>query len=159
MDVNSRGFDVRALAQACLDTVTPLAKEGVELRCAAGDDVIQAHTDDVRLRQMLINLLSNGIKFTDAGSVTLSAAREGDQLIFSVKDTGKGIPIEDIDSVFEEYRQVKGSESTVQKGTGLGLPITRKFAELLGGTVSVESVVGEGSTFTVKVPAEYREPA
>jgi signal transduction histidine kinase len=107
---------------------------------------------------MVINLLSNVTKFTDSGSVTLSAATEDDQLIVSVSDTGKGIPADELPTLFDEYRQVEGqSESSVQKGTGLGLSITKKFAELLGGSIGVESEVGKGSRFTVKVPVEYQE--
>ena len=99
---------------------------------------------------------SNAIKFTDAGSVTVNAARDEDQLVISVADTGKGIPAEEIDTIFDEYQQVKGSDRE-HKGTGLGLSITKKFAELLGGSIGVESRVGAGSTFTVRVPVVYRE--
>ena len=81
--------------------------------------------------------------------------RDGDQLVIAVVDTGKGIPADEIDTIFDEYRQVKGSE-VEQKGTGLGLSITKKFAELLGGSIGVESQVGAGSTFTVRVPVAYR---
>ena len=104
---------------------------------------------------MVINLLSNAIKFTESGSV--SASQEDGQLVISVTDTGKGIPAEELPTIFDEYRQVEGSESSVQKGTGLGLSITKKFAELLGGSIGVESEMGKGSTFTVRVPVEYQE--
>ena len=75
----------------------------------------------------------------------------------AVSDTGKGIPADELPTIFDEYRQAEGSESSVQKGTGLGLSITKKFAELLGGLIGVESEVGKGSTFTVRVPVEYRK--
>jgi len=91
----------------------------------------------------------------NSGSVTVSAATEDDQLVITVSDTGKGIPADELPTIFDEYRQAEGSESAVQKGTGLGLSITKKFAELLGGTIGVESEVGRGSTFTVRVPVEY----
>jgi signal transduction histidine kinase len=78
--------------------------------------------------------------------------------VIAVRDTGKGIPADELATVFDEYRQVKGqSESSLQKGTGLGLSITRKFAELLGGTIGVESEVGEGTTFTVILPQVYTQ--
>ena len=93
--------------------------------------------------------------FTDSGSVTVSASTEDGQLVVAVTDTGKGIPADELPTIFDEYRQAEGSESTVQKGTGLGLSITKKFAELLGGTIGVESEVGKGSTFTVRVPVEW----
>ena len=76
--------------------------------------------------------------------------------MIAVVDTGKGIPEDEIDTIFDEYRQVKGSDKE-HKGTGLGLSITRKFAELLGGSISVESGVGKGTTFAVQIPAVYRE--
>ncbi len=78
-------------------------------------------------------------------------------LTISVSDTGKGIPAEELPTIFDDYRQVEGSESAVQKGTGLGLSITKKFAELLGGSVSVVSEVGKGTTFAVSIPLEYRQ--
>ena len=80
------------------------------------------------------------------------------QLVIAVSDTGKGIPADELPTIFDEYRQAEGSESSVQKGTGLGLSITKKFAELLGGTIGVESEVGKGSTFTVRVPTSYQPP-
>ena len=75
-----------------------------------------------------------------------------------MSDTGKGIPDDELPTIFDEYRQAEGSESSVQKGTGLGLSITEKFAELLGGTIDVESELSKGSTFTVRIPLAYREP-
>ena len=119
---------------------------------------------------MTINLLSNAIKFTEAGTVTVTAQREKagvrrekenqadvpvPVLVISVSDTGKGIPADELPSIFDEYQQAEGSESVVQKGTGLGLSITKKFAELLGGSVAVESEEGKGSTFTIRIPTTY----
>ncbi len=89
--------------------------------------------------------------------MTVSASTEDGQLVIAISDTGKGIPENELPTIFDEYRQAEGSESSVQKGTGLGLSITKKFAELLGGTISVESEVGRGSTFTVKVSVEYAD--
>ena len=157
MDVNPERFDVRELVTSACDTVSPLIQEGVELKQEVADDIGEANTDKARLQQMVINLLSNAIKFTDSGSVTVSAASEDGQLVVAVTDTGKGIPVDELPTIFDEYRQAEGSESSVQKGTGLGLSITKKFAELLGGTIGVESEVGKGSTFTVRVPVEYQQ--
>ncbi len=153
MDVNPEQFDVKELVATCCDTVSPLIQEGVELRQDVADG--EANTDKARVQQMVINLLSNAIKFTDSGSVTVKAEQSDGQLVVSVTDTGKGIPADELPTLFDEYRQVEGSESSVQKGTGLGLSITKKFAELLGGSIGVESEVGKGSTFTVRVPVEY----
>ncbi len=161
MDVNVETFDVRLLIASCCDTVSPLIQEGVELRQEVAENVGEANTDRARVQQMVINLLSNAVKFTDEGSVTVSAVGSGrsaeePSLTISVSDTGKGIPAEEIPTLFDEYRQVKGgSESEVQAGTGLGLSITKRFAELLGGSTSVESEVGKGTTFTITIPSEY----
>jgi signal transduction histidine kinase len=172
MDVNPEQFNIKELVASCCDTVSPLIQDGVELRQDVSDG--EANTDRARVQQMVINLLSNAIKFTDTGSVTVKAEREtrpshealarpagggesgGENLVISVTDTGKGIPADELPTLFDEYRQVEGaSESKVQKGTGLGLSITKKFAELLGGVIGVESEVGKGSTFTVRVPVEF----
>ncbi|MDA0747654.1 MAG: HAMP domain-containing sensor histidine kinase, partial [bacterium] len=180
MDVNPVRFNVKHLIAYCISAVTPLAKEGVILGYEC-DDGCEAHTDEPRLRQMVINLLSNAIKFTDAGEVKVTAriqdSGENQQAIagdgkdeetpgpwtgvleIAVSDTGKGIPVEELATIFDEYSQVKGSESSVQKGTGLGLSITKKFSELLGGTILVESEMGKGSTFTVRIPAAFERVA
>ena len=158
MDVNPERFDVGELVTSACDTVSPLIQDGVELKQDVAADIGEANTDKARLQQMVINLLSNAIKFTDSGSVTASASAEDGQLVIAVSDTGKGIPADELPTIFDEYRQAEGSESSVQKGTGLGLSITKKFAELLGGTIGVESEVGKGSTFTVRVPVKYQEP-
>jgi signal transduction histidine kinase len=151
--VNPEQFNVKELVATCCDTVSPLIQEGVELKPDVSDG--EANIDKARVQQMVINLLSNAIKFTDSGIVTVSAATEDGQLVISVSDTGKGIPADELPTLFDEYRQVEGSESSVQKGTGLGLSITKKFAELLGGSIGVESEIGKGSTFTVRVPVTY----
>ncbi|MDP6778426.1 MAG: two-component regulator propeller domain-containing protein, partial [Candidatus Latescibacteria bacterium] len=158
MDVNPEPFDVKALVATCCATVSPLVAEkaDVVLNDEVSEDVGQANTDQARLRRMVINLLSNAIKFTDSGTVTVNAASQGDQLVIAVADTGKGIPADEIDTIFDEYRQVKGSDKE-GKGTGLGLSITRKFAELLEGSIGVDSEVGVGSTFTLRIPMVYSE--
>jgi signal transduction histidine kinase len=160
MDVEATTFSVKDLVTSACDTVSPLIQEGVELRQDVADDIGEANIDKARVQQMVINLLSNAIKFTESGSVTVKAEQSDGQLVVSVTDTGKGIPVDELPTLFDEYRQVEGqSESSVQKGTGLGLSITKKFAELLGGSIGVESEIGKGSTFTVRVPVEYRELA
>ena len=105
---------------------------------------------------MIGNLLSNAVKFTEAGEIAVRAKKIHDQLVIVVSDTGIGMPQEALDTIFDEFQQVDGSEQK-QKGTGLGLAITRKYTELLSGTISVESEVGKGTTFTVQIPAVYRE--
>jgi len=156
MDVNVEPFDVKTLIAGCCAEVEPLVKPGVKLGYDASDDIGEADTDQARVRQIVINLLSNAVKFTEQGEVAMRATRESDSVVISVSDTGPGIPADALDMIFEEFQQVKGSDPQ-HKGTGLGLPITKGFAELLGGSISVQSEVGRGSTFTVRIPMVYRE--
>ena len=110
-------------------------------------------TDEGKLAQILRNLISNALKFTAAGSVTVSAAlNEGEGVTFSVADTGIGIAPEYRETVFEEWGQVASAQRSTHKGSGLGLPLSKKLAELLGGSLRFTSVVGEGSTFSVSLP-------
>ena len=104
--------------------------------------------------QIVINLQGNAVKFTEQGEVAVRTAQEGESVEIAVSDIGSGIPADALDTIFEEFQQVKGSDPQ-HKGTGLGLPITKGFAELLGGSISVQSEVGKGSTFTVRVPVVY----
>jgi signal transduction histidine kinase len=169
VEINPEPFDIHGLIISCCDTVAPLVKPGVELTQDMADDIGEANTDQGRVRQILINLLSNALKFTEQGEVKVTGViqEKGDRrqeagesgvgqiLEISVSDTGTGIPQDDLATIFEEFKQVKGSDIQ-HRGTGLGLPITKGFAELLGGFINVESEVGKGSTFTVKIPTEYR---
>ena len=163
MDVNPTTFDVKKLIAACVSTVSPLVKEHVTLLTDVKEGVGEVNTDNVRLRQMVTNLLSNASKFTERGEIRVSVACEptnpsfsGEALVISVSDTGQGISPEALPTIFDEYRQDEGrSDSSVQKGTGLGLSITKKFSELLGGNVRVQSKMGEGTTFTITIPATY----
>ena len=113
--------------------------------------------DLTKLRQMLFNLISNAAKFTEDGQITLHITREsgadGDWLSYSISDTGIGIPADKIESLFEEFSQADVSTTRNYGGTGLGLAITRRFCEMMGGSIDVESEPGQGSTFTVRLPA------
>jgi signal transduction histidine kinase len=159
MEVHPGPFDVRRFILSCCEMVSPLVKPGVRLRQEIAEEVGEAHTDEEGLRHVVINLLSNAIKFTDAGEVTVRVRMEGQAadaaLMIAVSDTGVGIPTEALDSIFEEFQQVEGG---VQKreGSGLGLPIARRWAELLGGSIVVTSELEKGSMFLVTVPAVYR---
>lgn len=115
-------------------------------------------TDESKVSQILRNFISNALKFTERGEVRVSArvAPGGGDIIFSVADTGIGIAPEHQSTVFEEFAQIENPLQRKVRGTGLGLPLSKKLAELLGGSVSVESTLGAGSTFSVIVPAVYR---
>ena len=104
----------------------------------------------------MINLLSNALKFTESGEVAVRAHLSDGDLVISVSDTGIGIPADALEAIFEEFRQVKGTAAQ-HKGSGLGLAIAKGWAQLLGGKISVESEVGKGSTFTVRIPRVYRQ--
>ena len=144
----------RAL-QGLIDPLRPLAQEkGLQLTATVAPDVPAAlETDALKLGQVLKNLLSNALKFTEKGSVALHVSRNpGDTLSFAVKDTGIGIPAHQQELIFEAFRQADGSTHRKYGGTGLGLSISRDLAQLLGGTLSVHSEPGAGSVFTLVVP-------
>ena len=154
MDVTPQRFDIKRLIVGCCAELEPLVRPEVKLICDVSDDVGEAHTDPGKLRQIVTNLLGNALKFTEQGAVAVRISREEDVVVIAVADTGVGMPSDALDTIFEEFQQVKGS-STRHKGTGLGLSITKQFAELLGGSIRVESEMGKGSTFTVRVPGIY----
>jgi len=155
MEVKPAKFEVKELLMTCCETVSALVKPGVQLLHELSDDIGEANMDAARLRQIVINLFSNALKFTEAGEVRVRAVQEGTYLVVAVSDTGIGIPADALDSIFEEFWQVEGAEKQHQ-GTGLGLPITKGWTQLLGGTIKVESAMGQGSTFTVRIPVAYK---
>jgi signal transduction histidine kinase/DNA-binding response OmpR family regulator len=158
MDVFAEPTDVRDVMERAIAVVEPL-KQGrpIELVSEVQDGLPAMRTDRTKLQQILINLLSNAVKFTLDGEVRLSAERLGpDRIRIAVSDTGMGIADSDIAHIFEEFRQVSSANRRTAPGagTGLGLPITRRLVELLGGKVSVTSHPGEGSVFAVMLPVE-----
>jgi PAS domain S-box-containing protein len=148
------GFDLRDALEDTMRVLAPRANQkGIELACDIHPDVPAALLGDpLRLRQVVVNLVGNAIKFTDAGEVVLrvqpAAHRNGStQLRFSVTDTGIGIPVEKQTAIFEAFSQADSSTTRRYGGTGLGLAISAQLVELMGGTISVESQPGRGSTF------------
>ena len=109
-------------------------------------------TDIVKIRQIIVNLLSNAAKFTEKGEINIKVRENNGMISFSVKDSGIGIEKKNFNLVFEEFQQVDNSSTRKYKGTGLGLPIARKLARLLGGDLTVDSEYGKGSTFTLTIP-------
>jgi signal transduction histidine kinase/DNA-binding response OmpR family regulator len=137
-----------------------LVNESVQLVFDEGQDLPVLYTDEGKLSQILRNFISNALKFTERGEVRVSAhlGVEGRSVVFHVADTGIGIAPEDQERVFQEFSQVEHPIQRRVKGTGLGLPLCRRLAGLLGGTVSVASEVGIGSTFSLEIPIVYELP-
>ncbi|HET6232055.1 MAG TPA: PAS domain-containing protein [Longimicrobiaceae bacterium] len=149
--------DVRigeALA-AAESLVAPQARaKGLALVVEAPAPMLAARADPEKLRQVLVNLLSNAVKFTDAGGrVEMSAGREGDRVCVTVADSGIGIPADKLDAIFDPFVQVRADLTRPHEGTGLGLAISRDLARGMGGELSAQSRPGEGSTFTLRLPA------
>jgi len=114
----------------------------------------QVQTDVQKVRQVLVNLLSNATKFTVRGTITLGARREGRQLLLYVRDTGIGIAEEHQHRIFEPFWQVNSRATHKIAGTGLGLTVSRRLAQMIGGELTVESRPGQGSTFTLELPLD-----
>jgi PAS domain S-box-containing protein len=109
-------------------------------------------TDGLKVRQILLNLLGNAVKYSERGGITLAVRERGDTIVFDVRDTGIGIPPEYLEQIFDVFWQVRQSATRTVEGAGLGLSVSRRFAQLLGGDVTAESVAGAGSTFTLWLP-------
>ncbi len=145
--------EVSSLAAPALSMVEPLAAaKQIELQSDIQPG-IEVVADGGRIKQVLINLLSNAVKFTpDGGRVRLTAAVAEGTALIQVVDTGIGIPREDRDRIFEDFQQIQSSRTQGMEGTGLGLALARRFVELHGGSIKVDSDIGRGSTFTVSLP-------
>ncbi len=151
-------FDVAAMAREIASTILSLVeknKNTLELRL--GEGLATMHSDVTRIRQVLLNLLSNATKFTEQGTITLSIDRKsgpgGDWLHFAVSDTGIGMTPDQLAKLFQRFHQADASTTRQFGGTGLGLALTKAFVALLGGDVAVTSLPGQGSVFTVRLPA------
>jgi signal transduction histidine kinase len=154
MRLDLTSIDLRGLLDEVRETMEPLAREkGIALEDEVGAGVHEVEADRVKLRRIIVNLLSNALKFTPKGGrVRLEAGREGGLMRVSVTDTGVGIAPEDVARLFDKYEQARSRATRGEKGTGLGLYITRQLVELHGGKIAVESSLGKGSTFSVTLP-------
>ena len=162
MELKRSTFDLRLLASTTIDSVRPLlSQKGQELALEAPDE-LTTFADERKVRQMLLNLVSNAIKFTpQGGRITVSLARTEDTVTVSVADTGIGIAAQDLAKLFTEFEQIDNGPGRQQQGTGLGLALTKRLVELHGGSVGVESEPGHGSRFFFTMPdiATPAEPA
>jgi signal transduction histidine kinase len=155
MDLHVESFELRALVEQVAAMVQPLvAKSHNLLAVAVAPEVDSMTADPTKVRQALFNLLSNAAKFTEHGVIALAIRRDPgtEEILFQVRDNGIGMTPEQIARVGEPFTQADGSTSRKYGGTGLGLAITRNFCEMMGGSLSVTSVLGEGTTFTIRLP-------
>jgi len=152
--------DFAEVAALVVGGLQPLAQKNANiLNLDIAPDVCAGRTDPVRLRQCLINLVGNALKFTRAGAVTVSLRNEGAFVRFDVSDTGPGITPEDMRKLFTPFMQATGPRVRALTGAGLGLALTRELCRLMGGDVSAESTPGEGSVFTIVLPREAPQAA
>jgi len=159
MDLFLEAFSVQDLIHDVASIVQPLVETNANtLVISCADDLGTMQADQTKVRQAIFNLMSNASKFTDQGMITLSVTQEADDwLTFAVADTGIGMTEEQLGRLFEAFSQAEASTRSRYGGTGLGLAISRHFCRLMGGDLTVESAHGEGSTFTVRLPARVQD--
>jgi signal transduction histidine kinase len=156
LEVIPTAFDVRDPLHDAVANTRGRA-EAVALRISEPEQGAVMVSDRRKIAKMLVALLSNAYKFTRSGEIRVSVEVHNDRAVYRVQDTGIGIPDEMQQLVFDEFRQVDGSSTRRFGGSGLGLSLARRLARLLGGEIEVESAPGEGSTFRVDLPLEYRD--
>jgi PAS domain S-box-containing protein len=156
MEVELTSFNAESLIDLCISTGKPLIKPRVSLVKQIDDGLPLVISDQNKVKQVLLNLLSNAAKFTEEGEINISAKAEGDTLIISVADTGIGISEEALVQIFDEFQQADMSTTREYGGTGLGLSISRRLAKLLGGNLVAESIEGQGSIFSLTIPLHFR---
>jgi CheY-like chemotaxis protein len=159
MELFPECLDADRLLREVADTVQPLMErngDGLELKLS---ELGEVHADQTKLRQVLLNALGNAGKFTEKGTVTLNVAREGDRLVLRVSDTGIGMTPEQMERLFQPFTQADASTTRKYGGTGLGLTISKRFVELMGGTIGCQSEPGRSTTFFVELPVRNRDAA
>jgi signal transduction histidine kinase len=157
MELALSSFPLAPLIADVVKTIEPLAAKNsnkVAVHCAA--DMGTMHADQMRLRQALLNLMSNANKFTERGAINIDG-RQGqengrDWITLAVADTGIGMTPEQMGRLFQEFSQASSTTASKYGGTGLGLAISRRFCQMMGGDITVESEPGRGSTFTIRLP-------
>jgi len=157
IEVRPSSFEVSDLFATLRGMLRPLLVQGssVVLIVEEPNAIPPLYTDEGKVAQILRNFVSNALKFTQQGEVRVSAMQTGHSVAFCVSDTGIGIAFGDRDRIFEDFVQIESPLQKQVKGTGLGLPLSRKLAELLGGSIAVKSELGQGSTFTASIPIVY----
>ena len=160
MTINVEADDVSNIISSTIMTVEMLINQkSLDLKQEIDPELPQLNTDILKVKQIIVNLLSNAVKFTERGEIVLKVWKVGEMVSFSVRDSGIGIEEKNLPLVFEEFQQIDSSHSRKYKGTGLGLPISRRLARMLGGDLLVESSFGKGSTFTLTIPVVFTSEA
>jgi Signal transduction histidine kinase len=149
---------IHELLESVASMAEPLAAaKGLSFSLGDTPTDLKLKTDPMKLRQVLLNLISNAVKYTETGSITLDSEAIDGTVNFFVKDTGVGVGHEHLEKIFEPFWQVEQTTTRRSGGTGLGLAVTRQFVDLLGGRISVDSELGKGSAFQVSLPVQPRE--
>jgi len=160
MSVVIETINLKRLFPKILEDVKPLMSgKEMTIRCEIQEDLREIQSDRSKVRQIFLNLLSNAAKFTEKGSITISAVNVEGGVQFSVQDTGIGMKPEDLPHIFEPFRQIDGSMTRERGGSGLGLTIVKNLVRILGGSIDVQSEFGVGSTFTVFLPQAPPAPS
>ena len=159
MELNLDTFALPPLIDDVVKTIEPLAaKNGNQVAVHCDAAIGTMHADQMRLRQALLNLMSNANKFTDRGTISIDAhqGQENgrDWITLAVADTGIGMTAEQMDKLFQEFSQASSTTASKYGGTGLGLVISQRFCQMMGGDITVESELGRGSTFTIRAAAD-----
>jgi signal transduction histidine kinase len=150
--------DLGEAAKSTLTNIRSLIKPNVELISDIESGLPPIQADPIRIRQILINLLSNAAKFTEEGYITLKVSREDDDtILMTLTDTGLGIAEEDMDKLFKAFEQADNSTTRTAGGTGLGLPITLWLVRMHNGTISVDTTYGKGTAFSIRLPLTQPE--
>jgi signal transduction histidine kinase len=153
MQLESTAVDVAAQAETIAEELRPKAEgKGLRLRVDAGEAPVWAEADEGGVQIVLQNLVSNAIKYTDAGEVRIRVAYEEEQAVLNIEDTGIGMDPEGVKTLFDPFRQESEGLAREYEGTGLGLTVTKKAVDQMGGSIDVETEKGEGSHFTVRFP-------
>jgi signal transduction histidine kinase len=160
MELALQDYSVQDTVESVRSTLRPLAAEkGLDFLAIVPHDIPLAYGDAGRIAQCLMNLAGNSLKFTKEGRVEIAVEAENGLLKWRVSDTGIGIPPDKIETLFSEFRQTDATIASEYGGTGLGLSITKKFVEMHGGRIWVESEPGKGSTFTLEIPLRVKAAA
>jgi len=157
VDLTIETFALSDLVEDVLKSVRPIAEpKGLELISDIPED-LTVESDRRRIKQILVNLIGNAIKFSEKGSITVNAGRDKNNVLLSISDQGIGIRKEDLDKLFIPFQQIDMSSTKAYEGTGLGLYLCRKILTLLHGEISAQSEYGSGSTFSFSIPLTWEE--